>query len=244
MFFTRFPINKTRRESRRLLGSPYAMHAAVAGSLPARPDAGRVLWRVDEQEDRSSLLYIVSPVTPSLVGLDEQIGWPDLEPQYATRSYDAFLASIKNGQRYKFRLVANPVVSRSRRGGKGDGKRHAHLTPLQQTAWLIGAQAYTSVGMEPPELFRDPAENRAVRCGFHVMADERYGEPLLTVSDIRTQRFSRGAQGRTITIATARYDGLLEVTDADKLRHALVCGIGHGKGFGCGLLTLVPVEEA
>lgn len=56
MYFTQFPINMTRRESRKMLGSPYLMHAAVAGSFP--PDAetcqeedGRVLWRVDRTSD-------------------------------------------------------------------------------------------------------------------------------------------------------------------------------------------------
>lgn len=34
MYFTQFPINMTRRESRKMLGSPYLMHAAVAGSFP------------------------------------------------------------------------------------------------------------------------------------------------------------------------------------------------------------------
>lgn len=34
MFLTRFPINKTRRDARRLLASPYQMHAAIAGSFP------------------------------------------------------------------------------------------------------------------------------------------------------------------------------------------------------------------
>lgn len=40
MFFTQFPINMTRRESRAMLASPYRMHAAIAGSFPLRRRAG------------------------------------------------------------------------------------------------------------------------------------------------------------------------------------------------------------
>ena len=67
-----------------------------------------------------SRLYIVSPDKPSLVGLDEQMGWPDFEPQWGTRSYDNFLSRISVGQTYSFRLVANPVLNRSSRGGASD----------------------------------------------------------------------------------------------------------------------------
>lgn len=250
MFFTRFPVNKTRREARRLLGDPYAMHAAVAGSFPpaARGDAGgpgRVLWRLDDQRDGSLLLYIVSPSMPSLCGLDEQIGWPDLAPQWATRPYDAFLDRIREGRRYSFRLVANPVVSRvAIRGRSGDSRRIPHLTALQQAAWLIGADAYAGLDEEPPSVFAAGRPSRAERNGFRVPFDERWGEPMMEVSDMRVRRFRRGPDGPDVTLATARYDGVLEVTDADALRGALVNGIGHGKGFGCGMLTLALSADA
>ncbi|MGN0034306.1 MAG: type I-E CRISPR-associated protein Cas6/Cse3/CasE [Coriobacteriales bacterium] len=252
VFFTQFPINMTRRESRKLLGSPYLMHAAVAGSFP--PDAaattktpGRALWRVDRMGDGGSRLYIVSPVKPSLVGLDEQIGWPDCGPQWGTRDYDAFLSRIENGQAYSFRLVANPSVSRSTRGGRtdvatpqGQSKRIGHLTVLQQAAWLVGKQAYEGSGVEVPKLFAEEEGSRALRNGFEVLADE-VGVPRLVVSNSQKVTFSKGAGGKRITLTRAQYDGVLRVVDADSLRRALVCGIGHGKAFGCGLLTLVPL---
>lgn len=251
MYFTQFPINMTRRESRKLLGSPYLMHAAIAGSFPPAPAVkgegpGRVLWRIDRLSDGGSRLYIVSPEKPSLVGLDEQIGWPDCQPQWGTRDYDAFLSRIENGQTFSFRLVANPVVSRSTRGGQtaiankqGLSKRVGHLTALQQAAWLVGRQAYEGSGVKVPKLFADERTSRAGRNGFEVLADAE-GIPRLVVSNSQKVSFSKGIKGRTITLLRAQYDGVLHVIDADALRRALVCGIGHGKAFGCGLLTLVP----
>ena len=59
---------------------------------------------------------------------------------------------------------------------------------------------------------------------------------------MRTLSFRKASKESPITLATVQYDGMLEVTDIDALRHALINGIGHGKGFGCGLLTLAVVE--
>lgn len=251
MYFTQFPINMTRRESRKLLASPYMMHAAVAGSFP--PDSagdlqenGRVLWRVDRLREGGSRLYIVSPRMPSLIGLDEQIGWPDCDAQWGTREYDLFLARISPGQMYSFRLVANPTVSRSTRAGqtdiadsKGKSKRIGHLTVVQQAAWLVGRQAYEGSNALVPKLFADSQDSRAQRNGFEVVANQS-GIPNLVVSNSQKLVFSKGSHGKTITLMRAQFDGVLRVVDADALRHALVNGIGHGKAFGCGLLTLVP----
>lgn len=254
MYFTQFPINMTRRESRKLLASPYLMHAAVAGSFPSNsvPDAtenGRVLWRVDRMNGGGTRLYMVSPSKPSLVGLDEQMGWPDCEPQWGTRDYDAFLSRIEVGQTYSFRLVANPVVSRSTRGGaadianqRGGSKRIGHLTILQQEAWLIGKQAYESVDSEVPRLFASEESSRAQRNGFEVLVDES-GASRVVVSNSGKAVFSKGAQRKRMTLVRAQYDGALRVTDANALRHALTCGIGHGKAFGCGLLTFAPLSR-
>ena len=37
------------------------------------------------------------------------------------------------------------------------------------------------------------------------------------------------------------YDGILAVTAPDKFRDALQTGVGHGKGMGLGLLSVVPI---
>ena len=247
MYLTKFPLNMSRRESRRMLAAPYSLHAAIAGSFPGQRSedgAGRLLWRVDRGNDGSATLYIVSPVVPSLVGLDEQMGWPDLPPQWKTRDYEPLLSSIKNGQAYRFRLVANPVVSRRAiRAERGSSKRLPHLTTLQQASWLVGKEAYEEAGVDLPEFIAQADSTRAERNGFAVCRDSDDGSLQLVVSDSKVVKFPQGAGGRTITLATARYDGILRVTDSDSLRHAMTFGIGHGKGFGCGLLTLAQWRQ-
>ncbi len=45
---------------------------------------------------------------------------------------------------------------------------------------------------------------------------------------------------RRLTFATALFEGELRVTDAEALRAAIRDGIGPGKAFGCGLLSIAP----
>ncbi len=247
MYFTRFPINITRRDARSMLASPYRMHAALAGSFPTddpprtATDEGRVLWRVDRNtENGSACLYIVSPAVPSLIGLDEQIGWPDSLRQWETRDYEPFLGKIEAGQMFSFRLVANPSVNRKAVvDANGRSKRIGHLTIQQQMAWLVGESAYAHIDADTPEFFKRQAQSRAERNGFKVLEnDERLH---LVVSNSRKQSFKRGKNGKEITLATAQYDGVMQVTDVAALRRALIEGIGHAKGFGCGLLTIAPI---
>ena len=215
MYLTRFRMNTARRGAQKLLSSPQAMHAAVLASFPEPPTGGdgpRVLWRVDETRHARAVLYIASPTEPDLTHLVEQAGWPTTE-KWQTRPYTAFLHSLAKEQRWAFRLTANPVRD-GRPPGGGETRRYGHVTMEQQRQWLL---------------------KRAERCGFRVL-ETSAGEPELVVHRRDTVTFGRN--GSRVTLRVATYDGRLEVTDADRLRFALIRGIGHAKAYGCGLLTL------
>lgn len=96
------------------------------------------------------------------------------------------------------------------------GKVQGHVTVEQQLKWL---------------------EDRSGSHGFSLVADKD-GFVQVSVSQRRTERSRR--EGSDVTICTAVYDGVLRVEDADAFRHALGFGIGRAKGFGCGLLTIMP----
>ena len=54
--------------------------------------------------------------------------------------------------------------------------------------------------------------------------------------------FGRQHRGdRRIAIETCTFEGVLDVTHPAALREAIVAGVGPGKAFGCGLLSLAPV---
>lgn len=223
MYLTRFQINTVRRGARKLLASPQALHAAVLAGFPSREDhttdGARTLWRLDTSPNKQTFLYIVSPSRPDLTHLVEQAGWPTTET-WQTRSYDSFLDSLEKGQRWAFRLTANPTRSGRRSDKSPDTQRFGAVTVAHQTEWLT---------------------KRAEKNGFSInhQAD---GQLNLVIHQRRTLTFKRNHGERPVTIVTATYDGVLTVEDPIVLRRTLTCGIGHARSYGCGLLTLASVR--
>ncbi|MFD7161750.1 type I-E CRISPR-associated protein Cas6/Cse3/CasE [Kribbella sp. NPDC059898] len=223
MFLTRMALNDVRRGTKKLLASPQAMHAAVlAGFADPRPTTeGRVLWRLDTTAGRRPVMYVVSPHKPDFTHLVEQAGWPTTET-WQTRPYDALLERLEVGQRWQFRLTANPVHSVLDEGRKR-GKPMAHVTVKQQEQWLI---------------------DRTERLGFRLVPSTASGspEPDLAVLDRSVRRFSR--QHSSVTIAMTTFQGHLEVAEPYRLREAMTHGIGRAKAYGCGLLTIGAANAA
>ncbi|WP_329133928.1 type I-E CRISPR-associated protein Cas6/Cse3/CasE [Streptomyces sp. NBC_01476] len=231
MYLTRFRINTARRDGRELLGSPRRMHAAVDMSFPGRltrdGSGPRVLWRVDRNSSEV-LLFIVSPRRPDLTHLVEQAGWPASEtPGWQSYDYGTFLDQLTVGSTWAFRLTANPVHS-IRRVPEEPTKRTAHLTAKHQKAWLLERQQQNGF-----TVVEKPPEDRLLPEG---------DELQLVVRDKRDLRFAKAAERRTVSVTAVTFDGRLTVTDPAVLRRALTQGIGKAKAFGCGLMTLAPVQ--
>lgn len=215
MFLTRMYVNPHRRQMVRMARDPQVMHAAVQSAFPPDSDPGRTLWRLDEASTRTSLL-ILSPEIPSLEHLQEQIGW-ETQRTWDSREYAPLLTRLKTGQQYAFRLTANPthIVT----GPDGIGRRRAHVSVRYQTEWLV--KRSESIGVKFIERTGGVPESA-----------------LPEVTNRQTLRFRRGSN--QVTLARATYQGVLEVCDAAALREAMVNGIGRGKAYGCGLMTLAP----
>ncbi|MEP9395326.1 type I-E CRISPR-associated protein Cas6/Cse3/CasE [Gordonia sp. VNQ95] len=221
MYLTKMPINRRRRGAGKLLSYPQAMHAAVESAFPPKEEASeqsRALWRVDSPTRDETYLYIVSATEPDLSHVVEQAGW-QTGNMWQTRSYLPVLQNLREGDRYSFRLRANPVHS-IRKKADSDTKPVAHVSEKHQLAWLI-----------------ERAESR----GFDI-PDDGSGDRALRIVERGTMRFgrSRGTQRDTgsVTIGFATYEGVLVVSDSDLLRQSLVNGIGRAKAYGCGLMTL------
>jgi len=212
MYLSRVQIDPAHRGARRLLASAQVMHAAVLGAFDSVDmDRSRVLWRVDTDQ-RGVFLYTVSRGEPNFAGFLTQIGSAGNEGGWSCRDYEPLLQRLENGQRWAFRLTANPAFA----DPSHTGKRFGNVTVAQQEQWLL---------------------RRSERCGFEVCKHDDSFE--LMVKDRRVDNFRRN--GRMVTIAKATYDGILCVTDAERLSEAMITGIGHAKAYGCGLLTLAPL---
>lgn len=227
--FSRLYLNPQKRGGRKLLSNPQAMHAAVMAAFPpgGGNEDGRVLWRLDAQHPQYTL-YVVSPREPDLTHVVEQAGWAT--SPWETADYDRLLGRLTLGQEWGFRLRANPVKNARRAGERG--KVLPHVTADQQTAWLL---------------------EKAPRHGFEIRhsalgapaADVEKSVPEVAVSQRDDVRFGRADQHagtrRAVTLRQAQFDGVLRVTNVELLRSAMTGGIGRGKAYGCGLLTLQRV---
>lgn len=226
MYLSHMPLNPQRRSTRELVASRQRLHAAVlAGFLPGASERGRVLWRLDSDGAHDLSLMVVSAEVPSFDALVEQAGWT-ANPVWRTADYDSFLARLTAGQRWVFRLVANPVKSvrslddHSAERSLPRGSRVPLIKREDQEAWLLA---------------------RSEPAGFAICPGASGGLNLRVAQSAR-RTFERRSDGqrRTVTLQTVQYDGVLEVSDPQRLRRTLVEGLGSAKGYGCGLLTLAP----
>lgn len=231
---TRVYINRQRRGGSRLLADAQSMHAAVRSAFPPDLDESksRVLWRVDHHEHHS-VLYIVGPEEPVVDHIVDQAGWPSRPGESVV--YDRFLDGIMKGQRWRFELVANPTYSVYEQGKRGKVK--AHVSAAHQLDWLYKKAPGCGFALAPPieeKSTNEPASNWSV-----------FDAPQVTErwTDVFQRDKGRNRRSQPVRIAKARFAGTLEVVDAAALRSCLQLGIGRGKGYGCGLLTLAPCGE-
>ncbi|MBR2750422.1 MAG: type I-E CRISPR-associated protein Cas6/Cse3/CasE [Clostridiales bacterium] len=124
------------------------------------------------------------------------------------KEYDAFLQKLSCGQIWRFRIKLNPVVNR-------DSKR-IPIKSSQMKDWFMGkVESY----------------------GFTVNSDG------FDIVDLRDYDFHKNGESYLkkepkVRFKTVTFEGILTITDSEKIKSALVTGIGKEKAFGCGLLTL------
>lgn len=230
MFLSQLTLNSRNTDVHRDLASPYEMHRTLMRAFPNKDSggAGRVLFRVESPRDEDAEPTVI-------VQSERQPNWTDLQDkQYAVVNgpkridYSAGkngvhsatdAAQIINGDRFRFRLVANPTVKRKVEGRK-NGRRDACVTEEQQYAWLV---------------------RKGEASGFRlatIETDDDREVPNVTVKPTGRITTHRSKDKRTLSHHGVRFDGILRVTDAAKFAETLAAGIGSAKAFGFGLLSI------
>ncbi len=232
MYLSRLRLNLRSREVRRDLGDLQAIHRTIMSGFPpegrTEPTAHRVLWRLESEPHEGSAALLVQSV--------KRPDWSPLKAGYLAEAnpdvkcIDAALAALSAGMRLRFRLVANPT--KKELGPPGLGGTHApgKRVPLRGDDeilnWLIrkGAAAGFSVGVDAA------ASARTV--------------VLRPLGDLVGWRSGvEDADARRLTLRGVAFDGVLALTDADLFRESLAGGIGSGKAYGFGLLSVAPANR-
>lgn len=197
-------LDTNKRKCVIALKSPSLFHGAVEEAFSER---GRKLWRIDTLAGKRYLL-LVSEQKPDMTEAVRQFG---TEAGWESRNYSSFLEQIQNGDRRRFRVTANPVITKSA-GTGNSGEVLAHVTSAYQEKWLA---------------------DRAEKNGFR-LEPERYSVVYDTWYTFR----KGNDHGRTVTFRAVTFEGELTVTDPDLFRELLVNGLGREKAYGCGLMTV------
>ena len=210
MYLTRMELDTGKRETQRALISPNLMHGAIESSFPGERE--RRLWRIDEYQGRYYLLLLSSQI-PDLAAAVKQFGQECNGQAWQTKPYDPLLQRIQNNSVWQFRLTANPTKSVKSSERNMRGIVHAHITPGHQMQWLL---------------------DRCESHGFSVEPEEAF------VVGSQWKRFYKGSNRQhPVSLLAVTFDGILTGTDEERFRRTLQEGIGRGKAFGMGLITVM-----
>lgn len=211
IYMTRMQLDLSKRKTMQALANPNLFHGALEQSFPVRKQ--KKLWRVDPLRGKTYLL-IVSREEPDLTSAAEQFGFPEAKEKWETRRYNPLLEQLDAGSRWHFRLVAYPTHSvMEKKDVSGQrGKVYPHVTPRYQKKWLL---------------------DRAEKHGFEL------SEEAFQVVEDHSFFFRKNSdQGRRVSLLAVTFEGVLKVVNPDLFRETLIEGIGRGKAYGMGLLTV------
>ena len=199
MYLTRFLVNHSR-VALGWISNPYRVHQRLRMAYPNEP---RLLFRIEESSAGSQIL------AQSVAKPEWKSAFMDFDILVTEPETKEFVLKLVSGGLYRFRLLANPVVTR-------DGKRLGLLNEEVQRAWL---------------------DRQMEKAGAKSLGCQVKDNGLLHSK--KNPDKDTGIQVHQSVL----YDGVLQVVEREKLEHSLATGIGPGKGYGFGLLSLAPYRN-
>ncbi|MGA2501803.1 MAG: type I-E CRISPR-associated protein Cas6/Cse3/CasE [Tepidisphaeraceae bacterium] len=219
-----FPSNKRKDEDAQML-QPFKPEDFGAGHVHVkRSDSAGFLFRVDPQPGGNVVIVVLSALEPDWGYAFNNAGHLLAAPLQKPRALEL---KIGPGAQFRFRLLANPVKRSPRTKAhwlKDKAAGEKIKRPRLQLTWAADEN--------PAEVFKGWLEERGENAGFVLRQ--------VDVSRIGYVYVNKGGEEKGQRLRSVRYEGVLEVTDADKFRVALASGIGPAKAFGFGLLSITP----
>lgn len=236
MYLSRLVLNPRSREVRRDLSDCHALHRTLlsafgdAGGADARSAFG-VLHRLEiDRRSGTALVLVQSDGAPAWGRLPS--GYVvDVAEKDVTLAFDGLRAD----HRLRFRLRANPTKKIDTKTGADVTRRNGKRVDLRREedrlAWLRRKGEAGGFRLEAARVVADAPGTNA-------------GPPLPNVhlnpeSAVHGRRSEYGTVAR-LTFGSALFEGVLHVTDPVTFRQTLAAGIGSGKAYGFGLLSVAP----
>jgi len=213
-------------------------------------DAG-FLFRIDPGRDGRPVILVQSASKPSweCAFYNARHFLVDPGPDRDPWEVKPFDLTFNAGQRLRFRLLANPT---KKIGSIRQEERQRHTKEeLRQIEGRNGRRVPVP-SSEELRAWREKNPEGDERmfislrvidwlAEWRVRPDESPGfciDKDSTTVQAGYIYVNKTRDGKGQRLRSVRYDGILEVTDPDKFRNTLLRGIGPGKGFGFGLLSV------
>ncbi|MFI9764977.1 type I-E CRISPR-associated protein Cas6/Cse3/CasE [Streptomyces sp. NPDC051963] len=224
----RIRLNLENRDIRRNVDRPASLHKTVMLLAPEgmggnpRQDAG-LLFRLEHAtRTMPPTLLVQSRMPPDFTRLPPGCGAVE------TRDLAPLLAALTTGRRVRYRITANPSTRYTVKK-----EEDADAAPFFPAA----KPRRTDVPLDGDDALAW-WQRKATHAGLDVHSAAL--TPLPRSRRAITRWHEGGRQPDTFWCALRRFDGEATIADADQLRRAVLTGIGRGKAYGAGLLSLAP----
>ncbi|MFF2012117.1 type I-E CRISPR-associated protein Cas6/Cse3/CasE [Streptomyces sp. NPDC058195] len=216
LWLTRIVPDPRSRDARRDLGNPLGTHRRVMSLFPpgAGPDPRARFGVLFRTEDTPTGPHLLLQSTHE----PDTDRLPDGYGTALTRPLDALIDAIRPGLTIRYRCVASPV--------RKPGATTRALYGLPPVVALTGAAA--------DEWWLRQAD----LSGLKTLT--LHSHPLDAAEG---ERRPDGAPPQRIRHVRTQFDGTAAIIDTDLLRTKILSGIGRGKAYGCGLLSIAPARQ-
>ena len=232
MFLSKLALNLRNHRGRFDLARPYEMHRTLMNAYP-----------YPRVESRCDLLFRIEPsrTGPPVVLVqtrDDPRGWTQLPRGYLFRPAECkpLDLAVRTGQRLRFRLRANPTkrvaAKNERLGSVMAGKRVGLVAETDQVRWLM--RRGEAGGFTIPGKWVDATDPETL---------EKLQFPNFRLDVVTEGRDRNGKPGHAGAFVAVRFEGILVVSDPDRFVATVASGLGSGKAFGFGLLSVAPCKE-
>ena len=224
MYLSKIDLDLAKTGVRRDLGDYHRLHQQIMLGFPVlretldnsrdQKNECRKEWQILYRLE-GAMLLVQSGIEPN---------WGRLSEGYtpeAVRELD--FQTLQIGELLKFRLLANPVKQRTCIRQDSDGqpilKKDGSGKPQRKTMrWLITKEKEQ----------------------IEWLADHLKGADLAECYASAPGKLKAKSKG--VTIQAVQFDGSLQVNDVSEFLNVLRQGIGRGRSYGCGLLSIARIR--
>ncbi len=219
-----FPSAARRSDDSNFL-KPFKAEEFGNGQVHVKRDGNSgFLFRIDPHSAGRTVILVQSSIKPDWDYAFHNAGYLLAAPS-EVRLFDP---RFTKGQHLRFRLIANPTRRLSKNSPDAKEESIGKRVPVptnQLSDWIV---------------------RKGELGGFLVDKESTIVHPGYSYFGKSYKKRNNEAQGdkknEKSRLRSVRYEGVLEVTDADLFCNTTLSGIGPAKAFGFGLLSIAPVK--